>query len=151
MGRRRQAGQGIEGRPAMFLVGVADEDTREGGHDRPLAGGPDGAERPDRRDPQPVIPGRFDRRDQPGDPEAPEAVEGYRGPRPPRRPRALDEKRLTLARSLHKDPSNSVAVICATMGISRATFYRHLSPRDEEAGAEGHREEPTRAARAAAK
>jgi DNA invertase Pin-like site-specific DNA recombinase len=57
------------------------------------------------------------------------------------RPRALDEKRLALARSLHKDPSHKVADICRTLGISRATFYRHLISPDEPAGVAGRREE----------
>lgn len=51
---------------------------------------------------------------------------GRQGGRPP----TLDEKKLALARSLHKDPGNTVRDICATLGISRATFYRHLPPRD---------------------
>jgi DNA invertase Pin-like site-specific DNA recombinase len=67
------------------------------------------------------------------------------------RPRALDEKRLALARSLHKDPSHTVGEICRTLGISRATFYRHLASSDEPAGVDGHREESTRAARLSAK
>src|SRR5512135_1022569 len=48
---------------------------------------------------------------------------GRQGGRPP----TLDEKKLALARSLHKDPANTIAAICATLGISRATFYRHLT------------------------
>ena len=67
------------------------------------------------------------------------------------RPRALDEKRLALARSLHKDPTNSGGEICRTLGISRATFYRHLPSPDEQAEGDGHREESTRAARMSAK
>ena len=67
------------------------------------------------------------------------------------RPRALDAKRLALARSLHQDPSHSVGEICRTLGISRATFYRHLPSPDEPAGGDGHREESTRAARMSAK
>jgi DNA invertase Pin-like site-specific DNA recombinase len=57
------------------------------------------------------------------------------------RPRALDEKRMALARSLHKDPSNKVEDICRTLGISRATFYRHLVWPGEPAGVAGQREE----------
>jgi hypothetical protein len=67
------------------------------------------------------------------------------------RPRALDEKRLALARSLYKDPSHTVGEICRTLGISRATFYRHLPSPDEPAGVDGHREEPTPVARLSAK
>src|SRR5512146_704454 len=47
------------------------------------------------------------------------------------RPRSLDATKLAQARSLHKDPANTIADICATLGISRATFYRHLPPRAE--------------------
>lgn len=67
------------------------------------------------------------------------------------RPKVLDDKKLTLARSLHKDPSNSVADICATLGISRATFYRHLPSREGNAGVAGRPAEPSRAASASAK
>ena len=66
------------------------------------------------------------------------------------RPRSLDATRLAQARSLHKDPANTIADICATLGISRATFYRHL-PSDEQAGGESPRGKPTRAARGSAK
>src|ERR671938_1624995 len=55
------------------------------------------------------------------------------------RPRSLDATKLAQARSLHKDPANTIAAICATLGISRATFYRHLPSRDEKAGADEHR------------
>ena len=48
------------------------------------------------------------------------------------RPRSLDAKKLAQARSLHKDPANTVADICRTLGISRATFYRHLASPAEE-------------------
>lgn len=41
------------------------------------------------------------------------------------RPRIVDEKKLTLLRSLHKDSSNSVRHICRTLGISRTTLYRY--------------------------
>ncbi len=61
------------------------------------------------------------------------------------RPRALDAKTLAVARSLHRDPSNTVGDICRTLGISRATFYRHLPSRDENAGDDGHREESNQA------
>jgi len=65
------------------------------------------------------------------------------------RPRALDEKRLALARSLHKDAGNTVGDICATLGISRATFYRHVPPRDGNPQAAGRGEAPVREARRA--
>ena len=67
------------------------------------------------------------------------------------RPRSLDARKLAQARSLHKDPANTVAEICATLGISRATFYRHLASPAEGAGADGHRGESLRAARRSVK
>ena len=67
------------------------------------------------------------------------------------RPRALDEKRLALARSLHKNPGHKVGDICRTLGISRATFYRHLVPPDEQAGVVGPHEETPGAAGMSAK
>jgi DNA invertase Pin-like site-specific DNA recombinase len=57
------------------------------------------------------------------------------------RPRSLDEKKLAQARSLHKDPANTIADICATLGISRATFYRHLPPRAATPPPDGPRKE----------
>ena len=63
------------------------------------------------------------------------------------RPRSLDATKPAQARSLHKDPVNTIADICATLGISQATFYRHLASPDEKAAADGHREESLRAAR----
>src|SRR4051812_23943205 len=60
------------------------------------------------------------------------------------RPRSLDERKLAQARSLHKDPANTIADICATLGISRATFYRHLPPRAETPQAHGPAPEPAR-------
>jgi DNA invertase Pin-like site-specific DNA recombinase len=50
-----------------------------------------------------------------------------RGRKGGRRP-VLDDKKLRLLRSLAKDRDNSPGVICATFGISRATFYRYLVP-----------------------
>jgi DNA invertase Pin-like site-specific DNA recombinase len=67
------------------------------------------------------------------------------------RPRSLDATRLAQARSLHKDPANTIAAICVTLGISRATFYRHLTSPAEKAGVDGHPKEPARAARRSAK
>lgn len=57
-----------------------------------------------------------------------------RGRKGGRRP-VLDEKKLALLRSLAKDRDNSPAVICATLGISRATFYRYLGSRNSAAAA----------------
>ena len=43
------------------------------------------------------------------------------------RPRKLaDAKQLELARTLYADGQTDVATICRTLGISRATLYRHL-------------------------
>jgi DNA invertase Pin-like site-specific DNA recombinase len=47
---------------------------------------------------------------------------GRHGGRPP----VLDDKRRALLHSLAKDRTNSPAVICATLGISRSSFYRYL-------------------------
>ncbi|HMB03611.1 MAG TPA: helix-turn-helix domain-containing protein, partial [Isosphaeraceae bacterium] len=67
------------------------------------------------------------------------------------RPRSLDATKLSQARSLHQDLANTIAAICATLGISRATFYRHLASPAEEAGVDGHREESHRAERRSVK
>src|SRR5512143_1453450 len=63
------------------------------------------------------------------------------------RPRSLDATKLSQARSLHQDPAHTIADICATLGISRATFYWHLASPDEKAGVDGHRAESLCAAR----
>ncbi len=67
------------------------------------------------------------------------------------RPQSLDATKLAQARSLHKDPANTIADICATLGISRATFYRHLPPRAETPQADGPGPEPARTARESTK
>jgi DNA invertase Pin-like site-specific DNA recombinase len=67
------------------------------------------------------------------------------------RPRSLNATKLAQARSLHKDPANTIAAICATLGISRATFWRHLAAPAEEAGVDGHHEESLRAERRSVK
>jgi len=41
------------------------------------------------------------------------------------RPRTLTPKQVVQLRTLAKDEHNTVAEICQTLGISRATFYRH--------------------------
>jgi len=53
---------------------------------------------------------------------------GRKGGRPP----VLDEKQRALLFSLAKDRSNSPAVICATLGISRSSFYRYLGEGSSE-------------------
>lgn len=51
---------------------------------------------------------------------------GRRGGRKP----ALDAKKREIARALHTNPGLSVAEICRTLGVSRATFYRSMSAKD---------------------
>jgi len=46
------------------------------------------------------------------------------------RPKALDQKRRAQAQSLYDSRQHSVAEICRTLGISRATFYRYVRPGD---------------------
>ncbi|MFO1419368.1 MAG: recombinase family protein [Candidatus Competibacteraceae bacterium] len=41
------------------------------------------------------------------------------------RPRALDEPKRRMAQALRDDPAQNIAAICATLGISRTTFYRY--------------------------
>lgn len=43
------------------------------------------------------------------------------------RPRLIDERMSQLASGLLSDPSRSVRDVCSTLGVSRATFYRHLA------------------------
>ena len=42
------------------------------------------------------------------------------------RPRALTPKKAQMAVSLHNDKINTIADICRTLNVSRATLYRHL-------------------------
>jgi DNA invertase Pin-like site-specific DNA recombinase len=42
------------------------------------------------------------------------------------RPRVLDEKKFAMAKALLKDQNNSIADICETLKVSRATLYRYL-------------------------
>ncbi len=49
---------------------------------------------------------------------------GRKGGRKPK----LDRRKLQLASSMLKDRSNSVGDVCAALGVSRATLYRHLRP-----------------------
>ena len=42
------------------------------------------------------------------------------------RPKKLDDKKVALAKSMMADHSNSIADICDTLGISKATLYRYL-------------------------
>ena len=42
------------------------------------------------------------------------------------RPKALDPKKAQIAQALYNDKTNSVADICRTLRISRATLYRYV-------------------------
>jgi len=42
------------------------------------------------------------------------------------RPKAMDDKKLQLARQLMSNPANSASEVSKTLGISRATLYRNL-------------------------
>jgi DNA invertase Pin-like site-specific DNA recombinase len=49
------------------------------------------------------------------------------------RPRLLDSaKQIAMAQSLYDNKSNSIAEICQTLGISRATLYRSIKTRPTE-------------------
>jgi len=43
------------------------------------------------------------------------------------RPSVMDAKKLKMARSLYADAKTQVGEICEGLGISRATFYRHVA------------------------
>ena len=47
-----------------------------------------------------------------------------------RKPIRADDPRVVTAKRLHKDRSLSIDQICATLGISRPTFYRYLALSD---------------------
>ncbi len=49
---------------------------------------------------------------------------GRKGGRP-RKPNS--DTKIVMAKRLHADPNNSIADICKTLGVSRATLYRYLS------------------------
>ncbi len=42
------------------------------------------------------------------------------------RPQALDPRKVQIAQALYRDKSNSIADICRTLRISRATLYRYV-------------------------
>jgi DNA invertase Pin-like site-specific DNA recombinase len=42
------------------------------------------------------------------------------------RPKIMTAKRVAMATALRQDPNTTVADICQTLGVSRATLYRHL-------------------------
>ena len=49
---------------------------------------------------------------------------GRKGGRPP----AMDERKVRLASKLMTDPAVSVDEVCAAVGVSKSTLYRHVSP-----------------------
>ena len=50
------------------------------------------------------------------------------------RPKAMDSKKAKLAATLYADKNSSIADVCETLGVSRATFYRHIkSPNPQPA------------------
>jgi DNA invertase Pin-like site-specific DNA recombinase len=48
------------------------------------------------------------------------------------RPRTLDTKKAGIAQALYNDKKHSVAEICKTLGISRATLYRSVKAKAGE-------------------
>ena len=42
------------------------------------------------------------------------------------RPKAMDEKKIQIARSLHADGRTNISEICETLNVSKATLYRCL-------------------------
>jgi DNA invertase Pin-like site-specific DNA recombinase len=46
------------------------------------------------------------------------------------RPKALTPRQIRIAQALYDDPKNSIKEICRTLKISKATFYRHVKPRE---------------------
>ncbi|MBS0288004.1 MAG: recombinase family protein [Proteobacteria bacterium] len=42
------------------------------------------------------------------------------------RPRAMDNKKISMAKTLHQDNNNSIADICKTIGIKKTTLYKYL-------------------------
>jgi len=46
------------------------------------------------------------------------------------RPRALDQKKIDIARKLMSDASNSVEDVCKILRISRATLYRYVNKKE---------------------
>ena len=43
------------------------------------------------------------------------------------RPRAMDAKKINIAKALYNDKDNSIASICQTLKISRTTLYKYLA------------------------
>ena len=44
----------------------------------------------------------------------------------------LSPEKVRLAQTLYNDKTNSIAEICRTLRISRATLYRYVKPREQE-------------------
>ncbi|MBS1590337.1 MAG: Hin recombinase, partial [Bacteroidetes bacterium] len=42
------------------------------------------------------------------------------------RPRAMDNRKIIMAKTLHQDNNNSIADICETLGIKKTTLYKYL-------------------------
>ena len=47
------------------------------------------------------------------------------------RPRLMDETKIQLARTLHKEKAIAVGEICRTLGISKGTLYRNLEAKQK--------------------
>lgn len=45
------------------------------------------------------------------------------------RPRAMDDRKIRLAKSMLADQSNTVADVCEARGVSRSTLYKYVGPR----------------------
>ncbi len=48
------------------------------------------------------------------------------------RPKALNQKKKSIAQALYNDKSNSIAEICKTLNISRATLYRYIKVKKQK-------------------
>jgi DNA invertase Pin-like site-specific DNA recombinase len=48
------------------------------------------------------------------------------------RPKALRDKRVSIAQALYNNKGNSIAEICRTLSISKATLYRHIKTGERE-------------------
>jgi DNA invertase Pin-like site-specific DNA recombinase len=46
------------------------------------------------------------------------------------RPSALTDRQISIAKSLYANRNTSIQEICRTLKISKATFYRHVKPRE---------------------
>ena len=46
------------------------------------------------------------------------------------RPKAIDKKKVAMARKLMSDASNSVEDVCKILGVSRATLYRYVNKKE---------------------